>query len=192
VFAACTIHRAFIAPFQFHRLHIGSHAYKNRNIVMMMEKDQRNKPLGSPFHPPPRQMIPACGAPVKTPHDNDVLSGRGGGVNSHPGNKRYRTLVTSVKAEYLSPRTRKMQKSHIAANIVRMIRQQSDPPGRFLKVDASTGMWHEIGDKSAFRKTGQALRENSSDYRTCWKNMLEEAEAGVTATRVKATMKSGV
>mmetsp|Transcript_2271 Transcript_2271/g.3517 ORF Transcript_2271/g.3517 Transcript_2271/m.3517 type:complete len:159 (+) Transcript_2271:144-620(+) len=158
----------------------------------MTEKDQRNKPLRNLIHPPPRPIIPAGGAPVKIPHDNDVLSGRGGGVNSHPGNKRYRDLVISVKAEYLSPRTRKMQKSHIAANIVRMIRQQSDPPGRFLKMDASTGMWHEIGDKSAFRKTGQALRENSSVYRKCWKNMLAEAEAGVTATEVKDTMKSGV
>mmetsp|Transcript_13474 Transcript_13474/g.25762 ORF Transcript_13474/g.25762 Transcript_13474/m.25762 type:complete len:159 (-) Transcript_13474:119-595(-) len=158
----------------------------------MMEKDRKNKPLRNLVHPPPRPTIPAGGAPVKIPHDSDVLSGRGGGVNGHPGNKRYRSLVASVKAEYLSPRTRKIQKSHIAANIVCMIRQQSEPPGRFLKMDTSTGMWHEIGDKSAFRKTGQALRENSSEYRTCWKNMLAEAEAGVTANEVKATMKSGV
>ena len=96
-------------------------------------------------------------------------------MNGHSGNKRYRTLVNSVKAEYLSPKTRKMQKSHIAAQIVWTVRE-SDPPGRFLKVDKNTGMWQEIGDKAAFRKTGQALRENSSEYRSCWRNKLAAAD----------------
>eukprot|EP00584_Thalassiosira_punctigera_P010442 CAMPEP_0172528984 /NCGR_PEP_ID=MMETSP1067-20121228/3182_1 /TAXON_ID=265564 ORGANISM="Thalassiosira punctigera, Strain Tpunct2005C2" /NCGR_SAMPLE_ID=MMETSP1067 /ASSEMBLY_ACC=CAM_ASM_000444 /LENGTH=140 /DNA_ID=CAMNT_0013312967 /DNA_START=117 /DNA_END=539 /DNA_ORIENTATION=- len=134
--------------------------------MIVMEKEYSSKqPLGNPFNHPPTPTIPAAGAPVKTPNDNDVLSGRGGAVNGHPGNKHYRTIVNSMKAQYLSPSTRKKQKAHIAANIVWTIRR-SDPPGRFLKVDASTGMWHEIGDKAACRKTGQALRENSSEFRT--------------------------
>ena len=37
-------------------------------------------------------------------------------------------------------------------------------PGRFLKEDPETGMWYEIGDKAAFRKTGQALREGSAKF----------------------------
>jgi len=118
-----------------------------------------------------------------------VLSGRGGGVNGHPGNKRYRTLVNSMKAEYLSSKTRKTQKTHIAANIAWTIRQ-SNPPGRFLKVDASTGMWYEIGDKAAFRKTGQALRENSSEFRTCWRNMLAGDHGD--APEGKSSKRSGV
>ena len=177
------------------------------------------KSRGNPFSPPPRPKVMASTAPVENPNNvsfklrkmlsrevncvptdvisipighfikNDVLSGRGGGVNGHPGNKRYRTFVNPMKAEYLSPRTRKSQKIHIAANIVWAIRQ-SNPPGRFLKVDVSSGIWHEIGDKAAFQKTGQALRENSSVFRTCWREML--AEDARSAHEGKETTRSGV
>ncbi len=69
-----------------------------------------------------------------------------------------------MKAEYLSETTRKNQKTQIAAKIVRTIRN-SDSPGRFLKQDPETNLWYEIGDKAAFRKTGQALREKSAEFR---------------------------
>lgn len=62
-----------------------------------------------------------------------------------------------------------MEKTHIAANIVWSVRQTN---GRFLKLDKDTGSWFEIGDKAAFRKTGQALRENAPDYRVCYTPML--------------------
>ena len=120
---------------------------------------------------------------------NDVICGRGGGVNGNPGNRCHRSLVNSMKAEYLFPRTSKTYKTHIAANIVWAIRQ-SNPPGRFLKVDVSSGIWHEIGDKAAFHKTGQALRENSSVFRTCWREML--AEDARSAHEGKETTRSGV
>ena len=70
-----------------------------------------------------------------------------------------------MKAEYLKETTRKNQKTQIAANIVWTIRNsESMGPGRFLKEDPETGMWYEIGDKAAFRKTGQALREGSAKF----------------------------
>lgn len=34
---------------------------------------------------------------VKETHDNDVLCGRGGSINSHPGNERFRRLVETKK-----------------------------------------------------------------------------------------------
>ncbi|KAL7539488.1 hypothetical protein ACHAXR_009938 [Thalassiosira sp. AJA248-18] len=139
----------------------------------MMEKEHR----GNPFHPSTMPKISAGGMPVKDPTKNDVLSGRGGGINKHPGNKRYRALVNSMKAKYLSPNTKKLQKTQIAAQIVWAIRQ-SNPPGQFLKLDPSTGMWHEIGDKAACRKTGQALRENSSEF------LLASAHCDSTRTPV--------
>jgi len=106
------------------------------------------------------------GGAIHDPEPMDVLSGRGGAVNSHEGNKRYRKLVNLMKAEYLSETTRKNQKTQIAANIVRTIRNSESPgPGRFLKQDPETTLWYEIGDKAAFRKTGQALREKSADFR---------------------------
>jgi hypothetical protein len=68
-----------------------------------------------------------------------------------------------VKAEYLNESTRKNEKTRIAANIVWTVRN-ANSPGRFLKQDPETELWHEIGDKAAFRKTGQALRENSAEF----------------------------
>lgn len=71
-----------------------------------------------------------------------------------------------MKAEYLSETTRKNQKTQIAAKIVWTIRNSKSPgPGRFLKQDPETNLWYEIGDKAAFRKTGQALREKSAEFR---------------------------
>ena len=114
------------------------------------------------------------------------MSGRGGAVNGHAGNKQYRAVVNGMKAEYLSPKTRKSEKTHIAAKLVFEIRQLS-PPGRFLKLDASTGKWYEIGDRAAFRKTGQALRENSSEYRSCWRDMLAEGDEIDKKVKAKPT-----
>ena len=90
-------------------------------------------------------------------------------MNGREGNVRYRNLVNSVKTEYLSPQTRKLEKCHIAARVVHTIRKYN---GRFLKLDNTTGYWYEIGDKAAFRKTGQALREGAPDVR----NMLAGSE----------------
>ncbi|EJK64748.1 hypothetical protein THAOC_14486, partial [Thalassiosira oceanica] len=59
--------------------------------------------------PPRPQIPPGHGGPVKTPHANDVLSGRGGRINSHSGNVRFRELVDSLKREYLDPRTKKIE-----------------------------------------------------------------------------------
>lgn len=99
-------------------------------------------------------------------HSSSLRSGRGGAVNSHEGNKRYRELVNLMKPEYLSETTRKNQKTQIAAKIVWTIRNSESPgPGRFLKQDPETNLWYEIGDKAAFRKTGQALREKSAEFR---------------------------
>lgn len=114
---------------------------------------------------PPRPRIPSGhGGPIRKPHPHDVLSGRGGRINSHPGNVRFREIVDSHKREYLDPRTKKVEKARIAARIVASIRS-SDPPGRFLKEDADVSAWVEIGDEKAWKKTGQALRESAPEIR---------------------------
>jgi len=38
---------------------------------------------------------------------------------------------------------------------------KKSPPGRFLKQDKETGLWHDIGYKQALAKTRQALREGA-------------------------------
>lgn len=100
---------------------------------------------------------------VKETHDNDVLCGRGGSINSHPGNERFRRLVETKKRVYLTARF-KREKRLIANSILTEIKSLQ-PPGRFLAKDSKTGNWHDIGDEKARDKTSQALRENAPSIR---------------------------
>lgn len=95
---------------------------------------------------------------IKDPHDNDVMYGRGGGTNHHPGNKTYRKLVEDRKLEYVN--SKRLDKPLVALEIIRLWRGQL-PPGRFLKLDEKTGLWNDVGDKKAREKTSQALREKA-------------------------------
>lgn len=99
---------------------------------------------------------------IKDPHDHDVLYGRGGGTNHHIGNKRYRKMVEDKKVDYVN--SKRLDKPLVALNIIRQWRDQ-DPPGRFLKLDEKTGLWHDVGDKKAREKTSQALREKAPELR---------------------------
>jgi len=92
--------------------------------------------------------------------DHDILCGRGGLTNHHKGNKRFRDIVALHRPDYV--RAPKIQKPSVARVIVRAIRN-GDPPGRFLKKDATTSKWIDIGDKKAAEKTSQALREKSDE-----------------------------
>lgn len=119
----------------------------------------------STAQPRPVLNIPPRGiGPIADPNENDVLCGRGGRINSHAGNVQFRDIIHSKKKEYLAPSTKKLEKAHIAAGIVNDIRTM-DPPGRFLKEDRGTGLWFDIGDAKAIKKTGQALREDAPDIR---------------------------
>ena len=94
---------------------------------------------------------------IEDPHDNDVLFGRGNFVNSHAGNLRFRTYVYAQREEYA--RTPKNKKPIFARLIVNTIRNDLVPPGRFLIQDKSTKLWSDVGDRKAWDKTRQALRD---------------------------------
>eukprot|EP00588_Corethron_pennatum_P011269 CAMPEP_0194283538 /NCGR_PEP_ID=MMETSP0169-20130528/25614_1 /TAXON_ID=218684 /ORGANISM="Corethron pennatum, Strain L29A3" /LENGTH=513 /DNA_ID=CAMNT_0039029159 /DNA_START=44 /DNA_END=1582 /DNA_ORIENTATION=- len=100
---------------------------------------------------------------VRTPNLNDVLCGRGGGTNTHPGNVLFRTLVQNKKKLYLMSRF-KREKRIIAKEIVTRIRTQN-PPGRFLLRNDHTGRYNDIGDANASKKASQALREGAPNIR---------------------------
>ena len=109
------------------------------------------KAKGGSFPPPVIHVHPGQGGPVSAPNHNDVLSGRGGRVNRHPGNVAFRALLRDFRREYSDPRTRKLEKVHVAARLVARVRG-ADPPGRFLKEDGENpGMWVEIGDVKAWK-----------------------------------------
>ena len=125
-------------------------------------KTKRSKSVAQPR---PSIRVPARGiGPILLPNGNDVLSGRGGRINAHAGNVQFREMVNQRKSEYLNVSTKKLEKAHIAATIVREVRGMV-PSGRFLKQDSDTGMWYDIGDTKAIKKVGQALREDAPDIR---------------------------
>ena len=97
---------------------------------------------------------------IVTPHDHDVLSGRGNFVNYHAGNEHFRGLVRKHKVAYVA--CPKPQKGKFSRMIVDEIRSRN-PPGRFLKQDPGTKLWYDIGEKKALDKTRQALREGAPE-----------------------------
>lgn len=99
---------------------------------------------------------------VDTPHDNDVLCGRGVTTNRHPGNESFRSLVNCNKELYVS--STKKQKMKISRSIVQAVRSL-EPHGRFLEKDQQSGKWFDIGDKKAVEKTSQALRDGAAGLR---------------------------
>ena len=106
---------------------------------------------------------------ITKPHPHDILSGRGNGVNMHPGNQYFRSLVQHLKNEYVvSDRSDKP----LFAKLVYGHVQALNPPGRFLKHEKK-GMtdWVDMGEKLALEKTRQALREDAA-------KVLNEIESG--------------
>ena len=87
--------------------------------------------------------------------DCDVLSGRGGGTNLHPGNRYFRNLILSHLEMY--DIANKSEKPNVARTIVQNIR---DKGGRFLRKEKD-GLYHEIGDEAAREKTSQGLRHRT-------------------------------
>ncbi|KAL7575927.1 hypothetical protein ACA910_000726 [Epithemia clementina (nom. ined.)] len=108
----------------------------------------------------PRMMIHQQLHDIVAPHDHDVLSGRGNFVNYHAGNEHFRSLVRKHKVAYVA--CPKQQKGKFSRMIVEEIRARN-PPGRFLKQDPVTKLWHDIGEKKALDKTRQALREGAPE-----------------------------
>lgn len=85
---------------------------------------------------------------------NDVLLGRGGTTNKHPGNVRLRQMAALVQPHYLM--ARKREKRSFAVRIVETIYAEG---GRFLQHE-SNGAWVDVPYERALNKTLQCLREN--------------------------------
>lgn len=93
---------------------------------------------------------------IAEPGMYDVLCGRGGSVNTHPGNENFRRIVDMHKRTYLTARF-KREKRIITDAIIEKIQKQG---GRYLSRDEKSGLWFEVSEDKARDKTSQALREN--------------------------------
>jgi hypothetical protein len=87
-------------------------------------------------------------------------TGRGGRTNHHPGNIRLREIVN--KYRYAYNQAKKADKPQVSKMIVSALRR-ADPPSRFLRHNAETNSWEDVGDKRAAEKVSQTLREKDED-----------------------------
>ena len=118
---------------------------------------------------------------IVEPNEDDVLFGRGGMTNHHPGNKIYRSLVEAHKPDYNIAPTK--MRPRVAKRIIFAMRN-SKKNIRFLKRDSKTNTWFDVGDAVASSKCSQALREKSPEER---KQIKKEKElkkvSGMTNSR---------
>ena len=82
-----------------------------------------------------------------------------GGTNHHPGNIKFRLVIEEKKEEYRT--SQRDQKPILAMQVVTYWRGM-DPPGRFLKLNAASGLWDDIGNEAARIKCSQTLRERKA------------------------------
>jgi hypothetical protein len=109
---------------------------------------------------------------IMTVHDHDVLNGRGVNIAQHPGNERFRSLITTRYDENYCSSFSTIEKKALAKEIIAHIKAL-DPPGRFLKRSGSsscnrgfTGPWEELTPKEVLKKTCQALRDCNRNDRS--------------------------
>ena len=97
--------------------------------------------------------------------DADVVCGRGGLANKHPGNRLFRRIVSENKQYY----QKSMNASHKQLLVISIVMAIQKHGGRFMKKEkkknncggagGGTSGWIEIPNNEANSKTAQALRE---------------------------------
>lgn len=102
----------------------------------------------------PRKKIIPQNKKYIIPTEKDVLMGRGGKSNHHPGNMQYRTEIDRLQDRYKETDD-KEEKTNISGNLVLHVQSYG---GNFLEND--DGGWYIIEDVVARRKVSQALRED--------------------------------
>jgi len=97
---------------------------------------------------------------VCVPTDDDVLFGRGGHTNKHPGNITFRKKAHELRREY--ERSSKDEKYHISQKLVKSV---IDERGRFLE-KGKDEKWHPVKGDGMRIKASQALREKLASPKT--------------------------
>lgn len=99
------------------------------------------------------------GEDICVPTDDDVLFGKGGGINKHPGNKTFRQKILDYRLVYgpVYDKSDKKTKTAISLSILKEITREG---ARFLE-KGEDGKWRRVMNEDAARKKiSQALREN--------------------------------
>ncbi|GKY94858.1 hypothetical protein MPSEU_000450700 [Mayamaea pseudoterrestris] len=117
---------------------------------------------------------------VEEPKEVDVLCGRGGMSNHHPGNEWYRRLIRSNRPLYRA--CPKHTKLLVSKAIVQAVEQQG---GRFLEKDKKSKLFVQVPYKRAVDKTSQGLRERDREDGSESDEESDEDEQQPQGARVK-------
>jgi hypothetical protein len=90
-----------------------------------------------------------------TPTDDDVLFGRGGFTNTHPGNIKFRQMALELRQWYEQASTSKKEKYRMSDLLVESVKGE----GHHFLERGDDGLWHEVIGNGARKKASQALRE---------------------------------
>jgi hypothetical protein len=106
--------------------------------------------------------------------DVDVLLGRGGLVNIHPGNQAYLRRKERLQNRYLT--ATKDEKTEISQELVDWIHACG---GRFLqRSDHDKTCWHEVDNTRARKKASQTLREVNTPETRAYKRIKYSGQKG--------------
>jgi hypothetical protein len=86
---------------------------------------------------------------------HDVLMGRKGRSNSHPGNRRYLKEARRMQMQYAKASNYR-EKMNVSQELVNLVRHWG---GRFLQLDVETNLWNEVDNQTARKKARDALRD---------------------------------
>jgi hypothetical protein len=117
--------------------------------------------------------------------ENDVLCGRGGLSNQHPGNRMFRRVANENKELYLKIDS-SSRKNLLVVSIIKAIHHHG---GRFVRKLGDS--WVEITHIDACAKTSQALRDSSEPSDTSSTSTIPSSKSkAVIRQRQKRTSKS--
>lgn len=88
---------------------------------------------------------------------HDVLCGRGGFSNQHPGNQLFRAMIKENKDIYQGLVNQPIRKKLLVSSIIKAIEYHG---GRFLRKSQQRKQWIQISQREAYTKTCHALRDH--------------------------------
>lgn len=128
---------------------------QSENLEKEKKQPRSRKPRRS--IPDEKEYIPE----LEQPSLADVVGGRGGRSNHHPGNRPYWIRILESRTEYQNCRSDN-DKARIANGILWYVRNSLG--GRFLNIDNTTKRWYVLPQAIVLDKIKQALRDKYIPY----------------------------
>lgn len=93
----------------------------------------------------------SAGTGIEAPGKLDILKGRGGLTNHHPGNVKFRNEARKLRSEYKHADTTRHQKYLFSLDLVNKVKAYG---GKFLE-KGKDDLWYEMDEKAARKKASQ-------------------------------------